>query len=169
MIKNINFQARKTLLIYEGSPWTKKNSPGFDVPMGGYDGAEVCDIVGLFLLSELEKLNENANLGCYKDDGLGVSTLPPQQIEKLKKRICETYQRHGLQITIQANQNTVQYLDVEFNLKNESYKPYIKPGDTPLYVHIHSNHPPSIKRNIPEAINRRLSNLSPVYQEALKK
>ena len=24
--------------------------------MGAYDGAEVCDIVGLFLLSELEKL-----------------------------------------------------------------------------------------------------------------
>ena len=84
-----------------------------------------------------------------------------------------------MQITIQANLHIVQYLDVEFNLKNDSFKPYIKPGDTPLYVHVNSNHPPSIKRNIPEAINRRLSNLSsdedqfksvaPVYQEALEK
>jgi len=57
------------------------------------------------------------------------------------------------------------------------YSPYMKPNNTPLYVHKESNHPPSIIKNIPESINKRLSNISsnenifndatPVYQEAL--
>ena len=65
------------------------------------------------------------------------------------------------------------------NLKTGEHKPYMKPNDTPLYVHKQSNHPPNIIKNIPENINRRLSNISsneklfkkatPPYQDALKK
>ena len=93
--------------------------------------------------------------------------------------ISDTYNKFGLEIRIQTNKKSVQFLDVEFNLENETYKPFLKPGDNPLYVHIHSNHPPSIIKNIPEAINKRLSSLSsneemfnsvaPIYQEALRK
>ena len=35
-----------------------------------------------------------------------------------------------------------------------------KEGNIPLYVHKESNHPPSILRNIPESINKRLSEIS---------
>ena len=55
----------------------------------------------------------------------------------------------------------------------------MKPGNTPQYVHCDSNHPPSIIRSVPEAINKRLSNISsdksafdsaiPPYQEALRR
>ena len=55
----------------------------------------------------------------------------------------------------------------------------MKPSSTPLYVHSQSNHPPSILKNIPESINKRLSNISsnkelldevsPPYQKALQK
>ena len=65
------------------------------------------------------------------------------------------------------------------DLKNEVFKPYIKPGDKPLYVHSKSNHPPSIIKNIPVAINKRLSKISankdifdnaaPLYQAELDK
>ena len=55
---------------------------------------------------------------------------------------------------------SAQFLDVEFNLENQTYKPYTKPNDVPLYVHKHSNHPPSITQNIPKSVNRRLSALS---------
>ena len=41
-------QARKTLLFQNGEPWVKKSgTEDFDVPMGCYDGAEVCELVGL--------------------------------------------------------------------------------------------------------------------------
>ena len=93
--------------------------------------------------------------------------------------MCATFRKFGLEITIEANKKIVQFLDVELNLENNTYKPYLKPGDIPMYVNSKSNHPPSILKNIPEGINRRLSNLSsdeqmfksvaPVYQEALNK
>ena len=65
------------------------------------------------------------------------------------------------------------------NLKTREHKPYMKPNNTPLYVHKQSNHSPNITKNIPESINRRLSNISSnenifkeailPYQDALKK
>ena len=64
------------------------------------------------------------------------------------------------------------------DLTTERFKPYSKPATSPLYVHSRSNHPPNIIRNIPEAINTRLSEISsdkdafneaaPLYQEALR-
>ena len=104
---------------------------------------------------------------------------PPRQVETIKKTICDTFRKHGLEITVEANKKIVQFFDVECNLEEETFKPFIKPNDVPLYVHINSNHPPAITKNIPEAINKRLSALSsdektfssiiPIYQEALKK
>ena len=61
----------------------------------------------------------------------------------------------------------------------DTYSPYIKPNTTPLYIHSQSNHPPSIIRNIPLAVNKRVSSISsnesvfekaaPIYNEALRK
>jgi len=75
--------------------------------------------------------------------------------------------------------HTVDYLDIEFDLKKNSYKPFKKPNNEPLSVHKESNHPPSVLRPIPKGIARRLSDVSasqdilqeaaPVYEEALKK
>ena len=48
--------ARKSLLFNTGKPWTKKDSEGlFDVTMGSHDGAEICELVGLFILNHLSK------------------------------------------------------------------------------------------------------------------
>ena len=173
----IILEARKVFLVSKGEFWVKKNNPEFDVTMGGYDSAEVCDIVGLFLLSKLEELGLKAEFGLFKDDGLAASNTSPRGIENIKKKICELFKKFGLRITIEANKKVVQYLDVELNLNNGTYKPYIKPNDVPLYVNKDSSHPPHVIKNIPEAVNRRLSALSSnqelfdsvkaPYQEAL--
>jgi hypothetical protein len=40
------------------------------VAMGNYDGAEICELVELFILNKLsEKFGKN-NIGLYRDDGL---------------------------------------------------------------------------------------------------
>ena len=62
---------------------------------------------------------------------------------------------------------------------NNTYRPYKILNDNPMYINVNSNHPPSIIKQIPESINRRLSNLSSneevllnniqPYREALKK
>ena len=172
-------ETKKSILFMNGEFWTKKGDNNFDVAQGGFDSAEICDLVGLFLLSEIEKLELNANLGKFRDDGLGVSSATPRQREQIKKKICEVYSKHGLKITAETNKTVVQFLDVEFDIKRDTYKPFIKPNDTPLYVNQQSDHPQTILKNIPPAVNRRISALSsskemfdsiaPIYQEALNK
>jgi hypothetical protein len=46
--------ARKSLL-YNGKLWTKKDGSNslFDVTMGSFDGAEICELVGLFNFKSL--------------------------------------------------------------------------------------------------------------------
>ena len=70
-------------------------------------------------------------------------------------------------------------MDVTLNLTTVKYWPYRKPGDTPLYINLESNHPPNIKKQLPRMISMRLSQNScnpdefskaiPEYQEALEK
>ena len=49
--EEIILHSRKTLLFNNNEPWVKAgDSPMFDVAMGSYDGAEVCELVGLYIL-----------------------------------------------------------------------------------------------------------------------
>ena len=49
----IMMQARKSVLIHQKEAWTKKDGKFFDVTMGSDDGAEICELVVLFILSLL--------------------------------------------------------------------------------------------------------------------
>ena len=126
--------------------------------MGSYDGAETCELVGSFLLSQLQHLD--VNIGRYRDDGLAISNAAPRDTEKIKKGICRVFNQNGLRITIEANKQIINFLDVTFNLNNSTYRPFTKPNTTLQYVHRESNHPPITTKNIPAGINRRLSSLS---------
>ena len=50
----------------------KKTGENFDVGMGSFDGAEICKLVGLFLLDRLASVLGKENVGLYRDDGLAV-------------------------------------------------------------------------------------------------
>ena len=99
-------------------------------------------------------------MGLYRDDGLAVADKTPRQNDILKKKVCEVFRKVGLAITITANQNEVDFLDITINMKNETFKPFIKLNDKPEYVNKLSNHPPQILKNIPIGINKRLANIS---------
>ena len=169
--------ARKAMLYVNGEPWAKKGGSVFDVGMGFFDGAEVCEIVGLFLLEELEELE--VSVGIYRDDGLAVSDLSPRGVERTKKKMSAIFRKHNLEITIEANKKRIEFLDIYMDLDKNEYGPFIKPNDTPVYVDTGSNHPPKVLENIPRGINRRLSTISankeifdkaaPFYQAALEK
>ena len=49
----------------------KKGSDLFNVSMGAYDAAEVCELIGIFLLNLLGQ-QYMKNIGLYRDDGLSV-------------------------------------------------------------------------------------------------
>ena len=155
------FHARKSLLYNEGEPWIKKQSNSFDVTMGSYDGAEVCELIGIFMLSLIgNKYNPN-NIGLYRDDGLAVfkNTSGPQS-EKIKKTFQRMFKNKGLDIIINCNMKIVNYLDVTLNLNDGSYRPYKKPNEETNYIHVNSDHPPSILKQLPKSIEKRLSSLS---------
>jgi hypothetical protein len=40
--------------------------------MGSFDGAEICELVGLFILNHLGKRFGKENIGLYRDDGLAI-------------------------------------------------------------------------------------------------
>ena len=71
------------------------------------------------------------------------------------------------------------YLDVTFNLTDSSYCPFNKTNNEINYIHKQSNYPPSIIKQLPLSVEKRLSKLSsnekmfndsiPIYQEALIK
>ena len=55
--------------------WIEKGLELFDVTMGTFDVAEICELVGLFILYKFQQLNKINNFGLYRDDGLAVVTL----------------------------------------------------------------------------------------------
>ena len=172
--------ARKSLLYDNREPWMKKDSGLFDVTMGAYDGAEVCELVGTFLLYKLSlKYNKN-NIGIYRDDGLAIfKNISGPKSEKVKKDIQKLFKENELDIIIQCNMKTVNYLDVTLNLENSTYRPYQKENNQIKYINTESNHPPSIIKQLPLSIESRLSLLSSSeeifndsftpYQDALDK
>ena len=149
------FQARKSVLIHEDTAWIKKEGDLFDVTMGSYDGAEVCELVGLYILSLLVHIRGRA--GQYRDDGIMALKGSARQVENTKKEICRILQSTGLGITIDANLKIVNILDLTLNLTTGTYQTFNKPNNIPLYVHKESNHPPSILKNIPLSVNKRLN------------
>ena len=48
----------------------KKGDENFDVGMGAYHGAQVCELVGLFMMSRLSSIKDLCML-IYRDDVLG--------------------------------------------------------------------------------------------------
>ena len=53
MMKKINtiMHSRKSLLFNNTDIWIKKNGDSdFNVTMGSFDGAELCELVGLYIL-----------------------------------------------------------------------------------------------------------------------
>ena len=135
--------ARKTLLLYHEEPWMKKNEEDdFDVPMGCHNGVEIYEVVGTFILKKINPtMQEQNNVGLYRDDGLGIfRNLWRPNIERKKKEIIKMFKNFGLSITVTTNVISANYLDVNFDLTKDISKPYRKPNDEPIYINRHSNH-----------------------------
>ena len=173
--------ASKSLLFSNEWPWVKKDSSTtFDVSMGSFDGAEICELVGLFILSSLEKRFGRDKIGLYRDDGLAIlKTTSGRLADRARRDLIKIFNDLVLKITAEGNQKIVHLFDVTFDLTTSKYYLDRKPNDDPLYVNSPSNHPPSFLTQLPRSINNRLSQLScdeatfktasAPYQDALKR
>ena len=163
---NIIMQSRETLLFHEGEAWKKKKG-NFDVPMGAYDGAEVCELIGLYILDKITKgkfpIFPAGNVGLYRDDGLAVIKTRGRAgglLDDIRKKVHQAFLDEELEITCEKGMTSTDFLDVRLNLETNEYRPYRKPNDHPVYIDARSNHPPNVIKQIPQMIEKRLTNLS---------
>ena len=67
--KEVIFHCRRSLLFHNDEPWVKnKGNKEFDVAMGSNDGAEICELVGIYILHLIGQKYAKENIGLYRDD-----------------------------------------------------------------------------------------------------
>ena len=174
--------ARKTILFDGQNIWCKKGNNMFDVSMGSYDGSEVCELIGLYLLyliTDREAIIKCEDTALYRDDGLVAIEGNGRTIDKTRKNLEALFKRIGLKITYEVNIKRACFLDILLDLDTGTYRPYTKKNSRIQYVCKGSNHPPNVLNNLPLNVNRRLQNISSnqpcfdseklIYQEAISK
>ena len=110
------------------------------------------------LLCFLAKLINKNDCGLYRDDGLLIlRNVDCQQIDRTRKNIMKIFKDIGYAIDVETNLKIVDFLDITFNLNNDTYRPYKKPNYLLSYINKFSNHPPQIINQVPKTINERLS------------
>ena len=148
--------------------------------MGSYDGAEICELMGLYLLEELTNIIPKQSVGLYRDDGLAIlPNISGPETERLKKKIRKLFLNNKLRITIEAGMHQTNFLDVTFNASTGKYWLFRKPNSILRYIHTQSNYPPNIRKQLPTMIEKRLSSIAcdenefnkaaPAYNQALEK
>ena len=151
---------RKSFLYLNEDPWIKKSQSNFDITMGSFDGAECCELVGLYILSKLGDIIEQPQIGLYRDDGLAVLDGSGPQVEQVRKRVFQLFKDLGLKVTIECNITSTEFLDAFFDLKANTFRPFKKPNTDLSYINSKSNHPANIKKEIPKMVSSRISKLS---------
>ena len=153
----------KSLLFSDNKTWKKKSTDScFEVTMGSFYGAEICELVGLYIQSKLKKILPKTSFGLYRDNGLALLRyLNGQQTDKVRKNIIGVFKDIAFSFEIETNLTEVEFLDVSLNLRNGAYRPYKKPNDRLLYIQSLSSHPPNFIKQISNSIQERLlKNLS---------
>ena len=80
------------LLFNKSETWIKKDSGLFDIAKGPFDGAEVCELVGNFLLHKLPGKCKRRNLALYRVDGFAIfKNVNGPDSEKIFKKIVNCF------------------------------------------------------------------------------
>ena len=163
------FAARQSFLFHEDEPWEKVGAENFDVTMGAYDGAECCEVVGLYLLHKLTEKGSGtfskAAVGLYRDDGLSIVRGDPAEVERVSKKLKKIFEKEGLKITLESGKDGTDYLNLYLDLKTDTFRPWRKPNSNPMYVNINSSHPPQCLKQIPTMIEKMISRNSSTKEE----
>ena len=157
----------------------KKEGEQFDVSMGSYDGAELCELIGLYMLHKLSQRFDKEDIGLYRDDGLAAFNFTGRKADKAMKDIHKIFKECGLRVTVDILLKRTDFLDVTLDLDTGKHWPYRKPNSELLYINVKSNHSPNIIKQLPSAITNRIASLScntkefnkamPAYRDGIEK
>ena len=101
-----------------------KKSGLFDCAKGSWDGAETCELIGLYMLNKLTEgkyaLFRKGEIGLYRDDGLSIVRIRGRQgniLVRLQQKIKEIFKKEDLSIIVEHDMKETDFLDVKLNLK----------------------------------------------------
>ena len=82
----------------------KQSSSCFDVTRGSYDGAELCELIGIFTQSVLQDIINKEAMGLYRDAEIIVlNKVTSQKTIKIRKKIIKVFKVNGFSIDIVTN------------------------------------------------------------------
>ena len=115
---------RKLLPFSKEEVWKKKSTTtSFNITMGSYDSAKICEFVSVYIWSQLEAIYKN-EIGLYYDDGLVNLWGANLKSGKTSKNITEIFKNTGFLIDVLTSLKEVNFLDVAFNLTNGTFNYY---------------------------------------------
>ena len=69
--------------------------------MGSFQGAEICGLIGLYILSEISPITGPSNIGLYRDDGLAIiKQTSGTTLEKIKKSLIKKCLQKALKLQL---------------------------------------------------------------------
>ena len=72
--------------------------------MGSYDGIQICELIGIFVLSIICQKYNSKDIGLYRDDGLSVfNNTSGLELEKVKKYMQKIFKGKKLDIIVERN------------------------------------------------------------------
>ena len=78
--------------------------------MGRFDGVEVCELVGIYILCFLAKLINKNDCCLYRDDGLlKLRNVNGQQIDRMRKNIIKVFKDIGFAIDVETNLKIIDF------------------------------------------------------------
>ena len=118
----------QSILFHKNKAWIKNNGT-FDIAQGAFHSAEVCELVGLYILKKVKDKFPILNFGIYRDDALATHNyIPGPELERMKKELQKLFKTFDLKINIETNMKIVNFLDVTIDLNSGTYKPFTKPN-----------------------------------------
>ena len=88
---------RKTVLKNDDSAWIKTGLNKFNVSMGGYDSAQIADLVGFYILNTLSRIMDLIQIGLYCND---IHNIDDSKCSCILKKIIRTFKFLRLKIEI---------------------------------------------------------------------
>ena len=94
----------------------------FDVTINICDLAEVCELVGSFLLYALSLKYSKTYIGLYRNDGSAIfRNVSSSHCDKIRKEFQPLFRQDGLQLIVKCNPKSADFLDVTLNLTDSTY------------------------------------------------
>lgn len=123
--------------------------------MGSFDGAEIWEVVGLYIQNKLGEKYGKERIGLYRGDGLACfKNASGREVERRRNAFIELFKNEfSPYIVSETSHRVVNFVDLTLNLSTIKCKPYNNSDKKPLYINVNSNHLPKIIKNLPESIS----------------